>query len=113
MAPKRYFYVRGGCTWHYARCARQITGATTVTEIATRLGFWEFGRFSVHYKALFGETPSATLRKEGKSEFGNHVIADALSTIGRGRPAPNDRVPAWCWCQRCRMPRPFAHLPEF
>jgi hypothetical protein len=30
---------------------------TTVTEIATRLGFWQFGRFAGTYKELFGESP--------------------------------------------------------
>jgi transcriptional regulator GlxA family with amidase domain len=35
----------------------------TVTQIVTDHGFWDLGRFSVAYRALFGEAPSLTLRR--------------------------------------------------
>jgi AraC-like DNA-binding protein len=34
-----------------------------VKQIAARFGFAQFGRFSVDYKALFGESPSVTLAR--------------------------------------------------
>lgn len=34
-----------------------------VTDILTRHGVTEFGRFSTEYRALFGETPSETIRR--------------------------------------------------
>ena len=37
---------------------------TTVTEIAIEWGFWHTGQFSVDYKKMFGETPSATLTSD-------------------------------------------------
>lgn len=62
MGPTRYLWIR---RMHLARRAllRADPTKATVTQIATDHGFWELGRFSVSYQALFGESPSASLRK--------------------------------------------------
>jgi len=62
MSPHRYLWLR---RMHLARRSliRGAVAATTVTEIATSCGFGELGRFAVSYRKLFGETPSATLRR--------------------------------------------------
>ncbi len=73
MGPIRYLWLR---RMHLTRRAlrRADPSTTTVTEIATRFGFWELGRFSVEYKRLFGESPSLALRRPPDD-----------------RPAPEDR----------------------
>ncbi|MFC7696113.1 helix-turn-helix domain-containing protein [Bradyrhizobium sp. GCM10028915] len=60
MGPIRYLALR---RMHLVRRALLQAGSstTTVTGIAMEHGFWELGRFSVNYRAMFGETPSATL----------------------------------------------------
>jgi len=62
MGPIRYLTLR---RMHLARRAllRSKPSETSVTRVATDYGFWELGRFAVSYRALFGETPSASLRQ--------------------------------------------------
>ena len=63
MSPKHYLLLR---RMHLARRALGVSDhrTATVTEIATRLGFWHFGRFAGCYRLMFGEPPSATLHRE-------------------------------------------------
>ena len=65
MGPKRYLVLR---RMHLARRALREAApkATTVTDTATRFGFWQLGRFAVEYQSLFGESPSATLRRQSQ-----------------------------------------------
>ena len=62
MGPVRYLTLR---RMHLTRRAlqRADSSRSTVTRIVTDHGFWELGRFSVAYRALFGESPSETLRR--------------------------------------------------
>jgi AraC-like DNA-binding protein len=67
MGPKHFLMLR---RLHLARRAlREAAADATVTEIATEFGFWELGRFAVEYKALFGESPSDTVRHPASSTF--------------------------------------------
>jgi transcriptional regulator GlxA family with amidase domain len=62
MGPIRYLTLR---RMHLVRRSLLVADAsrTSVTRILTDHGFWELGRFSVAYHAMFGETPSQTLRR--------------------------------------------------
>ena len=62
MSPKRYLLLR---RMYQARRALSegATDQATVTEIATRFGFWHLGRFAGTYQSIFGEQPSVTLNR--------------------------------------------------
>jgi AraC-like DNA-binding protein len=62
MGPIRYLSLR---RMHLVRHALLLADhrSTNVTRVATDHGFWELGRFAVNYRAIFGETPSATLHR--------------------------------------------------
>jgi len=61
MSPHQYLLVR---RMNLVRQALTLAdpASTTVTSVANDYGFAELGRFSVKYRALFGESPSTTLR---------------------------------------------------
>ena len=82
MGPIRFLSLRRMHLVH-----RALVGAhpstKTVTRVATDHGFWELGRFSVAYRALFGESPSESLRRPSEdgpphlnrpSSFANPVL---------------------------------------
>ena len=52
----------------YAKARRELIDSdpkkTSVSDIAARWHFWHFGRFSVGYKSLYGESPSETLHNK-------------------------------------------------
>jgi AraC-like DNA-binding protein len=71
MGPKQYLVLRR------MRLVRQnlnasIPAQTTVTEVATRFGFWHFGRFAGAYRRLFGEPPSVTLNRPPDCSLATH-----------------------------------------
>jgi AraC-like DNA-binding protein len=54
----------------------------TVTAIATEFGFLELGRFSVEYRAIFGESPSKTLsRARPADDHGINGPADRRNDV--------------------------------
>lgn len=62
MGPIRYLWLRRMNLAHRA-LVNADPARRTVTEIVTEHGFWELGRFAVEYRALFGESPSVSLRR--------------------------------------------------
>jgi AraC-like DNA-binding protein len=82
LSPHRYLWLR---RMNLARRALALAdpSARTVTEVANDYGFGELGRFSVTYRQLFAESPSATLRRQpddsracGTGRY-DHLISDS------------------------------------
>ena len=65
MGPIRFLGLRRMHLAHRA-LLRADSSKSTVTRIVTDKGFWELGRFSVAYRALFGESPSETLQRSAE-----------------------------------------------
>jgi AraC-like DNA-binding protein len=63
-SPKHFLLMR---RMQFARrdLSRASPKTTTVTEVATCYGFWNFGQFAGAYKSIFGELPSVTLARKG------------------------------------------------
>ena len=65
VTPYRYL-----CSLRLIEAHRILSSPTgkpaTVTEVATRFGFVELGRFAVAYRSAFGECPSDTLRRSSR-----------------------------------------------
>jgi AraC-like DNA-binding protein len=74
MGPIRFLTLRRMHLVHRA-LLRADPSESTVTRIVTDHGFWELGRFSVAYRTLFEEPPSATLRRSGEA------VSQSISAI--------------------------------
>jgi transcriptional regulator GlxA family with amidase domain len=89
--PRRFFHdARLRAVRAELHCA---TPGMTVTQIATRYGFVELGRFSAQYRAAFGENPSATLRlaRMRSAARGEGAISPSdTGAVARARPSRAD-----------------------
>jgi len=75
MGPSRYRRLRRMQLVYYT-LRHEDSAMASVSAVARRYGFLNLGRFATSYRALYGELPSATLRR-------HHRIAEL--TLGRPR----------------------------
>jgi transcriptional regulator GlxA family with amidase domain len=66
IGPTRYLKLRRLNDVHHALQA-SACGETTVTGVLTNHGVTELGRFAGEYKALFGQSPSQTLKPKAEA----------------------------------------------
>jgi AraC-like DNA-binding protein len=65
MSPRRYHRLRRLQLVHRVLRDDEL-GPSSVSAIARRFGFRELGRFAANYRVLYGELPSATLRRTSR-----------------------------------------------
>jgi len=90
-APYRYL-----CSLRLLEARRILSSTTgkpgTVTEVATRLGFVELGRFAAAYRSAFGECPSDTLRRSSQNRHESPARATPGSPAIEPRSEPKQCV---------------------
>jgi transcriptional regulator GlxA family with amidase domain len=94
--------VHGATPYRYLRTVRMTEArkallsaeseSATVTEIATRFGFFELGRFAVEYRRVFSESPSATLRRAAAAK--QEITHSPIAFSRRERPAERSWSPS-------------------
>lgn len=62
--PPSHFFRAWALTAAHRRLFASERGSDNVTRVASDLGFSHLGRFAGQYRAMYGETPSRTLREE-------------------------------------------------
>lgn len=60
LTPKAYVNI---CRLNMVRREMECGRVASITDAATRWGFWHMGQFSADYKRFFGELPSLTLSR--------------------------------------------------
>jgi len=70
MAP--YRYLQQLRLSEVRRALSSASEASNITEVATRFGFRELGRFSAQYRETFGESPSETKRRARSVQAAPH-----------------------------------------
>lgn len=68
VSPVRYFKLRR-LSQARSSLLRSTRARAAVKQVALDAGFMEFGRFSVEYRELFGQSPSATLSQRSNSDW--------------------------------------------
>lgn len=88
MGPTHYL-TRRRCTAARAELREADPATVSVTDIATKYGFWQLGRFAREYRKLFGERPSDTLGKG--SNVGERLVSVPRVPVSK-RTASNVRL---------------------